>query len=920
MAGCFLWPRRRVTSKAKNRIEVHVVDASSLSDGENLRMPTTAMYSISGGKALAEAIEGVADLVPLPFLSTFVRMAIKVLEACEETTAIEENLEDLQSRVYNLMLVVVDTVPINKKTSLELQDKISKLQAILDNILADVRKIKEQRKWLLFFFRDLNKERVGRCVDRLDGALQQFNARLSPGRESASQLTRIEDAVNRTTRPHNAPSAHTRQDMPPLARKLYGRESLINEIATLLASEDTSRVCITGAGGMGKTSVALAVVDSPAIKNAFPKEFIFWVPCVEAKSSDLLRRILYAQLRVTAETYDSLETLIAELDVTKQRRLILLDNFETPWLRLSVEEQSKVADILLCLAKLSHIALLVTMTSGFTPDGIEWEHRPLSPLDSEAASAAFKSRYRDAARGHELVVDGPQLEDFLTSIGRIPLAITLAATSGGHLRASPSDLLQDWSRSGTGMMSEKETAGMNRTIRLSLDNSSVKANPEALKLLAILSLLPAGTTGSNLDLWAATLDPPSGAAETLLAAALIEQGEGSFGTARIFVHPTIQSYMLHHGHLSLEIRNAVYDACYSFILDHKSTPDDRKFKSDLKALAVEEINIQGLLMETDVRNPRPKAIDALIAFALYQASTKPSTVVASHALKVAQTAHDTSHCEAARQLAEAHHCLGKTHLKLQRFEEASVHLEKARAQFKSLPGGADRTRSGECSLELLDAWMFSRTKDSNDMQSLAEEARTNLAHDTNDKYNTARGLHIYSSFLWWSNSPDEEVLLPLLSAKALFEELDCLASSAECLYLLARTCAGSAVDKAEQSGGLDILGRSLSYTVRCLIHLRCYEEVMGVITRLLPLEQAFGAPGGMAQAVELLGYTCVAIFDLAGARRAYDGALLHFSKMQPGVMSKEDVERCSLNLTKLQGRTMIDEDCFHTLAKPDPLD
>ncbi|KAK7048933.1 hypothetical protein R3P38DRAFT_3345884 [Favolaschia claudopus] len=901
MAGCFLWPHRRVASETKNRIQVHVVDASPLSDGENLRMPTTAMYSISGGKALAEAIEGVADLVPLPFLSTFVRMAIKVLEACEETTAIEENLKDLQSRVYNLMLVVVDTVPINKKTSLELQDKISKLQTILDNILADVRKIKEQKKWLLFFFRALNKERVDRCVDRLDGALQQFNARLSPVTFSqvasqlrvedlldkieadysafASQLTRIEDAVNRTTRPHNAPLAHTRQDMPPLARKLYGRESLINEIATLLASEDTSRVCITGAGGMGKTSVALAVVDSPAIKNAFPKEFVFWVP------------ILYAQLRVTAETYDSLETLIAELDETKQRRLILLDNFETPWL--------------------------------------VWRG---SSQDFAAASAAFKSKYRDTAGGHELVEDGAQLDEFLASIGRIPLAITLAATSGGRLRTSPSDLLREWRKSGTGMISGKETLGMNQTIRSSLDSGSVKANPDALKLLAILSLFPGGTIGSNLDRWAATLNSSRVALETLLEAALIEQGEGSFGTARIFVHPTIQSYMLHHGHLSLEIRNAVYDACYSFILNHKSTPDDRKFKSDLEALAVEEINIQGLLMETDVRNPRPKAIDALVAFALYQASTKPSTVVASHALKVAQSAHDTSHCEAARQLAEAHHCLGKTYLKLERFEEASVHLEKARAQFKSLPGGADLTRSGECSLELLYAWMLSCTKDSNDMQSLAEEARTNLAHDTNDKYNTARGLHIYSSFLWWSNSPDEAVLLPLLSAKALFEELDCLASSAECLYLLARTCAGSgayvdalnfakkAVDKAEQSGGLDILGRSLSYTVRCLIHLRCYEEVMGVITRLLPLEQGFGAPGGMAQALELLGYTCVAIFDLEGARRAYDGALLHFSKMQPGVMSKEDVERCSLNLTKLQGRTMIDEDCFHTIAKPDPLD
>ncbi|KAK7048928.1 hypothetical protein R3P38DRAFT_1881966 [Favolaschia claudopus] len=441
--------------------------SKSLSDGGDPTMPTTAMYSISGGRALAEAIEGVADLVPLPFLSTFVQVAIKVLEACEEATAIEENVKDLQARVCSLMLAVVDTVPANKKTTLELQDKIRKLQAILDKILADVQKINEQKKWLFLFLRNLKEEGVDRCADRLNAALQQFNVvsqiRVEDLLETISadysafgaQLNHIEDAVNRTTRPHNVPPAYPRQDMPPPTRKLYGRDALVEEIANLLASEDASRVCITGARGMGKTSVALAVVDNPTIKNVFPKEFIFWVPCAEAKSSDLLRRILYAQLRVTAETYDSLDTLIAELDATKQRRLILLDNFETPW--LSGEDQVKVEHILLHLAKLSHIALLVTMTSDFTPGDIEWEHRPLSPLDSAAASAAFKSKYRDASGGHDLAEDEPQLDELLTFIGRVPLAITLAATTGGHLRISPAELLRDWRRSGTGMMSGNET-------------------------------------------------------------------------------------------------------------------------------------------------------------------------------------------------------------------------------------------------------------------------------------------------------------------------------------------------------------------------------------------------------------------------------------------------------------------------------
>ncbi|KAK7048938.1 hypothetical protein R3P38DRAFT_2872155 [Favolaschia claudopus] len=943
MVGCLPWLRRRGASEAKNRMEVDVVDVGSLLDGENPTMPTAAMYCITGGRALAEAIEGVADLVPLPFLSTFVRMSIKVLEACEETTAIEENLKDLQSRVYNLMLVVVDTVPVNQRTSLDLQDKISKLQAILDNILADVRKIKEQRKWLLFFFRDLNKERVGRCVNRLDDALQQFNARFllvasqlrvedlldkikADHSAFAAQLNRIEEAVNRTTQPHNAPSA---SPMPSLKGKLYGRESLVQEIANLLASENTSRVCITGAGGMGKTSVALAVADSPTIKNVFPKEFIFWVPCVKAASSDLLRRLLYTQLRVTAKAYDSLDTLILELNATKQRRLILLDNLQTPWLSGEFENRAEVEDILLHLAELSHISMLVTMTSSFPPGSIGWEHRPLSPLDSAAASAAFKSKYDEQAGKDTPIEEGPELDKFLTSIGRMPLAIELTATSGGRLKLSPSDLLQDWFTCGTEMM--PSNSGMDKTIRSSLEHHFVKDNPKVLELLVIISLLPAGTIGNNLKWWAATVAPLHAALETLREVALIEQGDGLFGTARIFVHPTIQSYMLLH-HLSPEIRNTVYDACYSFVLDHKSIPDDRKFKSDLEALAGEEMNIQGLLMETDVLTPRPKAIDALIAFAFYQALTKPSTVVASHTLRVAQAVYDDGLVdrEIAHHLAEAHYCLGKNYLELDKFEEAQVHLQEACVRFKDLPGGPDLARSGECSLELLDTWMYMQTQDTDNLESLVEEARTNLAQDTNNKYSIARGLLANGRHLWWSDRSDEVIFSPIKSAIAIFEELECPASCAECLFLLARTCirskkydmaltfAREGVEKAEQSGVAEILSRTLSTVARSLVNLKRYKEALDVFARTITSSQASGAFLGLAQNLELLGYTWVLTFDLGGARHAYDAARFNFSKMQRGTISDQGVNRCSLNLEKLQGLTAIDEDCIRNIAKPYP--
>ncbi|KAF7373180.1 hypothetical protein MSAN_00526600 [Mycena sanguinolenta] len=666
------------------------------------------------------------------------------------------------------------------------------------------------------------------------------------------------DAVKQLSQPHNASAPYPQEDMPSPHRIFYGRKALVNEITSLLATEKTSRVCITGVGGMGKTSVALAVAERAIQENIFLKEYIFWVPCVEAKSPDLLRCILYAQLRITAETYDGLEPLIAELDASKRRRLLLLDNFETPW--LSSNDSAKVCEILVRLAKLPHIALLVTMTSGFTPGDIEWQHRPLAPLDSPAARDAFKRKYQDAAGGHELIADGPELDDLLASIGHIPLAITLTAASGGCLGISPDDLLRDWREEGTGMMSGNQTRSMDDTIRLSMERGIVKSSPEALTLLAILSMLPAGTTGSNLEWWAPALTSSRrhAAVKILRIAALIEQDHGPFATSRIFVRPTIQSYMSHQGRIPAEVRNQVHDACYAFILRHKSIPDDQKFKSDLEAIASEEINIQGLLMEIPVDAPRPNAVDALIAFSLYQSRTKPSTVVASHALEVARSVYNDPHVAdrdaAARRVAAAHQSLGKSLFMLDRYDEARLHFEEAAARFKHLPDGADLRNAGEASMDLLDTWMYIGTKHSPELEPLAREAQAHLSHDETDKYHVARGLLGFGHFLWWSHRPDETLEI-LSAAKALFEELGCPASTAECLYHIGRGFAWhrgdyakalsimkKAVEKAEQSGKVALICDILNATVGYLIILGSYQEASNIFTRFLSLAQAIGSP------------------------------------------------------------------------------
>ncbi|KAJ7105563.1 hypothetical protein C8R44DRAFT_987576 [Mycena epipterygia] len=879
--------------------------------------PSYGAYALEAGKTVVETVESLSSLIPVPFLSGLLKLAITVLKACEEATAIGEKVEVLQERACKLTLVIIRDSNPDSNPDAELQSRINDLHS---KIIADLNKIKDQKKIKLFFFPNSNKDRADKCLGRLNAALERFHVSHELRTESllndfrsrmTSQLNRIENIVTKISQPHNAPLAPRFKDIPPPHRIFCGRELLIQNIASLLAAERTSRVCITGVGGMGKTSVALAVVQTATITTAFPKSHIFWIPCVEATSVDQLRHLLYTQLRITAESYDSLDPLIAELDASKQRRLLLLDNFETPWLS-TARDQDEVGDILVRLAALPHIALMITMTSGAIPEEIEWQHRPLEALDPSAARDAFKAKYRDAARGHELAADGPELNELLASIGYIPLAITLMAAAGGRLWISPEDLLGEWEKVGTKMISGGASQSMDHTIGLSMRRGVMESSLEAMSLLAILSLLPAGTTGNNLRRWAPSVASHAAAVDTLRTAALIQQGDGPFTASRIFVPPTIQSYMSHQNRISAQVHAQVCEACYEFVIAHKSIPDDAQFKANMAALASEESNIHGFLTQIDAHHP-PKALDALIAFILYQIRTKPSIALASHSLRVAIIAYSEPRVAAldsaalnaaAGHVGEAHRCLGKIFFLFDRYAEATEHFETARLCFKNLPGGADRIRVGECSMELVDTWNYDMRGRSNyQLYRLASEAKADLSHNAEDRYHVARGS---LGLQGWSSNRDEAFRL-LDTTKATFEDLGCSASASECLFLMARMHAydkeysaalplvQEALKEAEKSGDILLLSFILRLLGVCFTALGSYAESFGPIERRLSLSQVLGSPLGIANSLELLGYTCAGNKDLSGARAAYEGALEQFAKVRITI-ARTNLSTCTYHL------------------------
>ena len=440
---------------------------------------------------------------------------------------------------------------------------------------------------------------------------------------------------------------------------------------------------------MGKTSVALAVVESPIVQAKYGPR-CFWVPCIEAASPHLLLQLLYVHLRIVRTTGDTLDDILSGLNGSKEPRLILLDNFETPWFPSDGTRQ-EVGDILRAISQPAHVAILMTMRGRDPPcDDIIWQPKHLDAVDEESARSIFHGIYPQS-------MEDPGVDGLLAALGRMPFAVTLMAKLGKKSRSSAKELLAEWLLSGTEIISNSDSTenNMNRSISLSVDRSFVQQDRHALLLLETLSLLPAGTSKANLHWWVPNLKSRSSAIATLSDAALLLVSGGYSTETTLFVLPVVQSFMSATNRIPDTTCQSVQKACCQYVLDHSGRYYEADFNQKSKALAAEDTNIQSILLPLVVSE---SIIKVLLHFTWYRFDTRPSIEIAQHTLDLAKSLGKD------RYIVEALCALGGTYFRLSKDELAMHSLSEVCQLSDKLTGELGVSRlTAECISLLTDA-------------------------------------------------------------------------------------------------------------------------------------------------------------------------------------------------------------------------
>ncbi|KAJ7474177.1 P-loop containing nucleoside triphosphate hydrolase protein, partial [Mycena latifolia] len=276
--------------------------------------------------------------------------------------------------------------------------------------------------------------------------------------------------------------------LPSEPKIFHGRHSEVSVIIQAFGNA-TPRIAILGTGGIGKTSLARAILHHPEISARYNQHRVF-VACDTTSSAIQLAGLIGAH--VGLKPGDNLTQPVIRYFASSPPSLLILDNLETIW--EAREFRAEVEKFLALLADIDHLALIITMRGAERPANVRWTRPFLEPLKPLAQDAARQTFLDIADSGHTL----EEIDKILLLVDNMPLAINLIA----HLvdYEGLANVLDRWERERTSLLSEghDKCSNLDLSISLSLESPRMLASPEAQELLSLLSILPDGLSDTEL--------------------------------------------------------------------------------------------------------------------------------------------------------------------------------------------------------------------------------------------------------------------------------------------------------------------------------------------------------------------------------------------------------------------------------------
>ena len=262
---------------------------------------------------------------------------------------------------------------------------------------------------------------------------------------------------------------------------------MIAEIVSL--AKKLEPIALIGAGGIGKTSVALAVLHHDHIKERFGDNRRF-ICCDQfpASRAQFLAR-LSKVIGAGVENPDDVTPLQPFL--SSREMILILDNAESILDPQGADAQG-IHDVVKELSRYKNICLGITSRISTVPPHC---NRPtIPPLSMESACDIFYAIHKTPGGRTDLIRDLVKQLDFHA------LSITLLATTASHNMWDYERLVQEWETQRAQVLQANYNESLAATIELSLASPTFqKLGPDARDLLGVVAFFPQGINENNLE-------------------------------------------------------------------------------------------------------------------------------------------------------------------------------------------------------------------------------------------------------------------------------------------------------------------------------------------------------------------------------------------------------------------------------------